>query len=180
MSNVVDEQRGSEVYMIEKGVRQPDRCLDAVDGACDDWQYVDMTVDSGAADSVMPLDTCTNYPLLEGEQKKLGVYYIAANGREMDNEGERRVRFTTQHGGDRNLTFQVTEVHKTLCSVSRLCEVGQQVVFNPIEHPDGSYIRDLRTDTITPIRIENGVYKLDAWIRPFSDGDPTGFGRREP
>ena len=93
--------------------------------------------------------------------------------------GERRIRFQTQRGGERNLTFQVTAVNKVLASVTRMCSLGQQVVFNPPGHPDGSYIRDLKAEVVTPLREENGVYKLDAWVRPHSHGSALGFGRRD-
>ena len=150
--------------------------------ACSDdiWKALPggITVDSGAAESVMPVDVCRNYPLEEGPQKRMGVFYVAANGEELDNEGERRIAFATEHGGSRSMTFQVTQVNKVLGSVSHLCSLGQQVVFNPASHPDGSYIRDLTTETITPLRQENGVYKLDAWIKPYGNGNEGGFARQ--
>ena len=155
--------------------------IDNVDAVDNVWKALPggITIDSGAAESVMPLEACKNYPVEEGPQKRMGVFYVAANGEELDNEGERRIAFATEHGGSRSMTFQVTNVNKVLGSVSHLCAMGQQVVFNPRHHPDGSYIRDLTTETITPLRQENGVYKLDAWVRPYGGGADSVFAGRE-
>jgi hypothetical protein len=71
----------------------------------------------------------------------------------------------------------VTGVNKPLGSVSRICSGGQQVVFNPQGHPDGSYIRNLATDGRTMLIEENGTYKLHGWANPTSNLD---FPRRAP
>ena len=77
------------------------------------------------------------------------------------------------------MTFQVTEVNKMLGSVSRLCAAGQQVVYNPPGHPDGSYMKDLASGTVTPLREENGLYKLDVWVNPYKPNG-LGFAWQEP
>ena len=107
---------------IERRYRSTGDPIDSI-GQGNDWYQIPggITIDSGAAESVMPVEMCQNYPVVEGMQKRMGVYYVAANGKEMDNEGERKNSFSTRHGGNRNMTFQVTEVTKALGSVSRLC-----------------------------------------------------------
>ena len=75
------------------------------------------------------------------------------------------------------MVFQVMGVNKMLGSVSRMCASGQQVVFNPPGHTDGSYVRDLHTEARTTLREENGTYKMDAWVNP-NVPDQTGFGRQ--
>ena len=61
------------------------------------WQWINggVTSDSGAAESVMPRTLCENYPIQEGQQRRNGVYYVAANGDEMENEGERLLQLVT-------------------------------------------------------------------------------------
>ena len=46
---------------------------------------------------------------VEGESKRKGVRYVAANGGKMENHGEKRVRFR-RNGSDavNSITFQVT------------------------------------------------------------------------
>ena len=52
-----------------------------------------VTIDSGAAESVMPRGMLEGEPLVQGEAKRLGVKYVAANGAKMDNHGQKRIRF---------------------------------------------------------------------------------------
>ena len=58
-----------------------------------------ITVDSGAAESVMPKAMLGNETLVAGAAKLAGVKYVAANGARMDNRGEKQVRFKCQEGG---------------------------------------------------------------------------------
>ena len=171
-----------ELNTFEVRFRQPGLNVGNVEQVQDDWYWLPggITIDSGAAESVMPATMCPNYPAQEGQQKKMGVYYVAANGDEMDNEGEKHLHLTTPEGAQRGMTFQLTNVHKMLGSVSRLCQAGQSVVFNPPGHPDGSYILDLHSGATTPLREENGVYKLDAWVNPYRANNNAGFPRQEP
>jgi hypothetical protein len=89
-----------------------------------------ITIDSGAADSVMPLTMLPNEEMKEGKAKKAGVKYIAANSGKMDNMGEKRARFKKACGGGMNsITFQVTDVGKPLAAVSKMLGQGNTVVF---------------------------------------------------
>ena len=70
-----------------------------------------VTIDSGAAESVMPRDMLQRETLVEGAPKKSGVKYVAANGAKMDNYGEKRVRFKEEGlNGINSMVFQVTDV----------------------------------------------------------------------
>ena len=70
-----------------------------------------ITVDSGAAESVMPRGMLENEELVEGAAKLSGVRYVAANGARMENSGEKRVKFKCTDSNVMNkITFQVTEV----------------------------------------------------------------------
>ena len=52
-----------------------------------------VTIDSGPAESVMPKGMLDREPLMEGEAKRMGVKYVAANGAKMENYGEKKIRF---------------------------------------------------------------------------------------
>ena len=52
-----------------------------------------ITIDSGAAESVLPVGMLPGEETVEGESKRKGVRYVAANGGKMENHGEKRVRF---------------------------------------------------------------------------------------
>ena len=56
-------------------------------------------IDSGAAESVLPVGMLPGEETVEGESKRKGVRYVAANGGKMENHGEKRVRFR-RNGSD--------------------------------------------------------------------------------
>ena len=114
-----------------------------------------ITVDSGAADSVMPLRGAGElFPMLP---KKEGVRFCAANGQAIENYGRRNVAFKVGGGKRINcMTFHVTNVTKTLASVSKMVEKGNSVHFTP----EGSYIEGAGGERI-PLSLENGVYVMD-------------------
>ena len=96
-----------------------------------------ITIDSGAAESVLPADMLPNEKLMDGGAKKRGVRYVAAHGGKMDNLGEKKVRFRRQGSAAvSSIMFQVTDVGKPLASVSRILDKGNIVVFSR----KGSYI----------------------------------------
>eukprot|EP00973_Karenia_brevis_P035825 4944342-Karenia_brevis.AAC.1 len=64
------------------------------------------------------------------------------------------------------MRFQICPVTKALGSVSRMTKAGHRVVFNGESHPEGSYIENLTTGSRTYMRLENGVYLVDVWVKP--------------
>ena len=67
----------------------------------------------------------------------------------------------TDAGTKTNIKVQVADrIHRTLCSVSRLTESGNKVVFDPA----GSYIENKATGHITPLIHTDGTYKLVLWL----------------
>ena len=131
-----------------------------------------ITIDSGAAESVMPKGMLPNEPAVEGQAKKSGVKYVAANGARMENLGEKRARFKRDGAaGINSITFQVTDVSKPLASVSRILDKGNRVVFS--RGPEGSYIENLKTGEWAPLKEERGTFVLEVdWLEPeVSQGD---------
>ena len=81
-----------------------------------------ITIDSGAAESVLPRKMLPKEPMVE-EAKRRGVKYVAANGGKMENIGEIKVKFKRVGSKAVNsITFQVTDVSKPLASVSRILD----------------------------------------------------------
>ena len=119
-----------------------------------------ITIDSGAAESVMPRDVVPNEELIEGEAKKKGVKYVAANGGKMENLGEKKGRFRRDGAkGVNSIKFQVTDVGKPLASVSRILDKGNSVVFS--RNSGGSYIINEKTREKIPIREDKGTFVID-------------------
>ena len=119
-----------------------------------------VTIDSGAAESVMPRDMLSGEPLVEGEAKKAGVRYVAANGARMENYGEKKVRFKKEGlAGVNSMLFQVTDVGKPLASVARILDKGNTVVFS--RGRGGSYVVNDRTGRRIPLVEEKGTFVME-------------------
>ena len=170
-----EAKKDKDIAIIEVKYR-PQVAIGAV-AVENDWFEIPggLTIDSGAAESVMPEGWCDNYNTKVSEQQQAGVYYVTASGEELDNKGEKSVDMTLTDGRQFGHTFQVTDVSKPLGSVSRICESGQQVVFNPPGHPDGNYIRNLGTGLRSKLDLINGTYKLKAWVNPARARSPSTF-----
>jgi hypothetical protein len=130
-----------------------------------------ITIDSGAAESVMPKD------MLPNEPKRSGVRYVAANGARMENQGEKKVRFK-KGGADmmNNIVFQVTDVGKPLAAVSKILDKGNTVVFSRV--PGGSYIRNDKTGEKTEIKEERGTFVLEVDYYQPDNGAESVFTRQ--
>ena len=130
-----------------------------------------ITIDSGAAESVMPENYLTEIPIVPSEGSRRGVRYVTANGSKMPNVGERKVHFKTIDGGMSSVVFQVTNAKKPLVSVSKIVQKGNRVVFDQ----SSSYIENLKTGKKFPIELLNGTYQLDV---EYVAGASPGFKRQ--
>ena len=132
-----------------------------------------VTIDSGAAESVMPRDMLEGERLVEGEAKKAGVRYVAANGMKMDNYGEKRVRFKKEGlNGVNSMLFQVTDVGKPLASVAKILDKGNTVIFS--RGQGGSYVVNDKTGRRIPLVEEKGTFVMEVeYLEP--DVEEEGF-----
>ena len=145
--------------------------------ADDDWGRCPqpLDIDSGASATVLPQDWFTNYKKVESEGSKVGEYWRAANNAKIFNLGERTLQLLSLDGNvQRSMTFQVASVGKALGSVSKIVHTNNRVVFDPA----GSYIESLSDGSVLPLREDNGVFVLDAWVAPAKDsGQQAVFPR---
>ena len=149
----------------------------------DEWISLpyDLVIDSGAAETVIPLSWLGSHPIEESPDSRAGAYYTAANGERIDNEGQRIFTLATSEGVVRKMTFQVCKSSKALGSVSKICKAGHRVVFDD----DGSYIEDKKNGEIMWLVERDGLFVLPAtyappnW-KPGDDGGPSkaDFGRQ--
>ena len=130
------------------------------------WEILSVTVDSGAADSVMPESKCCQYEVVENPKSLAGSNCSGADGSAIPNLGERTIDVVTEAGNNAKMRFQVCPVTKALGSVLKMVRNGHRVVFDDEEYGEGSYIQDRRTGQKTYLRQENGVFVLDVWVRP--------------
>ena len=97
--------------------------------AVNDTKFMDITVDSGAADNVMPEHMAPGVPLEQSDEEMAGVVYSAANGDLMPNRGKKSVPIITKEGQSRKVNMQITDVNRALMSVAKVCDAGHTVLF---------------------------------------------------
>jgi hypothetical protein len=142
-----------------------------------------ITVDSGAADNVMPrrlvIGKMNRGRIRPSEASRAGVHYVAANNGRIKNEGEVDFKFNTSSGDLKSMCFQVAEVNKALAAVSALVDSNHRVVFDKDMKTgaDISFIIDKKTNHSTKMRRERNVWVIDAWIDEEEPG--MDFARQE-
>ena len=90
---------------------------------------MEITIDSGAAENVMPERMAPKVPVQYSEEQAAGVVYTAANGEIMPNRGKKMVPFITKEGQHKMADMQVTDVNRVLMSVAKVCDAGHSVLF---------------------------------------------------
>ena len=116
-----------------------------------------ITIDSGAAESVVNERTVPQVPTVPSMGSTAGVQYVNANGSRMPNRGEKRVPVLMGDGTPLGLKLQVTDVHRTLLSVGKVCDTGHRVVFEEW----GGYIENIATGQQFKFDRRDGVYRMD-------------------
>ncbi len=168
----------TEIEKAEKDSGNVDGALCSVDQS---GRWVSITMDSGAAESVIPEGgDFADIPTLETDRstqaKKQGGYRTAS-GEPIPNKGEQQLQMITREGLHRGMRFQKTGVQKILASVSRICEYGHRVVFEK----GNSRIEDVISGDRIDLEERQGLYVLEAWV-PWGNGEwcknMAGFPRR--
>ena len=127
----------------------------------DGWEELELTVDSGASETVVPEGMVNSVEVKEGPAAKSGVQYECANGDRIPNLGEQKFVAYTQEGCQKGIRAQVCEVNKALLSVRRLVEAGNRVVFDA----GGSYIEDIYRGEKMYLQEKQGMYSLKVWTK---------------
>ena len=134
------------------------------------WETISMVIDSGAAESVAPVGTAAWMQAMPSDGSKRGQTYLSASGERLANLGEKRIPGITNENRNATATFQIAEVTRALCSVSKICDQGNEVHF----HAKGGYITN-RKGQRTHFKRDNNVYVLELHTKVGSPN--TGFPR---
>ena len=137
------------------------------------WEKITLTMDSGAAETVIPTNMCPYVPTKPSDGSRKGVEYEVASGHTIPNTGEKTLNVVTTEGQRRSLTMQVCEVNKALVSISKTCRAGHRVVFDD----DGSYVQNKVTGEKTFMQHANNTYTLDVWVKKGQPQQQPGFTR---
>ena len=127
-------------------------------------ERMDITIDSGAAESVMPVSKCEDYPLKSGAWT--GSEYGTADGGTIVNLGERLLIMDLKDGTTKGMQFQVGDkCTKALGAVSRIADKGNRVVFEA----SYGFIQGKQTGECTYFERKDDVYVLETIVRPHND-----------
>ena len=141
-----------------------------------------ITVDSGAADNVMPKRMVRGKynKIRESPGSRANVHYLAANNARIKNEGEAEFNFVTGEGSDEAWVFQIAAVNKVLCAVSYLVDHGMKVIFDRDERSgvDTSHILNKKTGKTIKLRRERNVWAIDAYIDEDDETAVSSFARQ--
>ena len=127
-----------------------------------------ITVDSGAANNVMPRRMVRHKNKIRASPaSKAGVVYVAANNGRIPNEGEVDFEFTTEAGHAEMMVVQIAEVNKALGSVSYMVDAGFKIVFDKdlATGKDLSVMVHKATGRTTRFRRDKNVWVLDAYVQ---------------
>jgi hypothetical protein len=127
---------------------------------CKGWERLKVQVDSGAIDTVAPLDIASAFSVMKTRMSEAGVGFVAANGSKIENFGERQVVGYTDEGDSVGMRMTVADVHKCLGSVHKMNMGGNKVVL------DGprSFMENRQSGKRTKIHYENGQFILYLWV----------------
>ena len=140
----------------------------------EEWEELEMAVDSGASETVLPEEDLPSIELKEGEAKRKGVQYEVADGTLIPNLGEKSFVAVSEEGSLRKMRVQVCDVNKALLSVRRVTQAGNRVVFEQ----DGGWIEDKRTGQRMWMKEKDGQYLLKLWVRRSGEIPEAGFTRQ--
>ena len=131
-----------------------------------------ITIDSGAEESVWPIDHVGEEDLVETEASRNNIGFVAANGAKMKNYGAVKMEFENK-GRPMSMNFHATNVKKPLAAVCRITECGNKVCFGP--NPEDNYILNVATKEQIFMKRERGTYVLEINLKDKT----SGFTRRE-
>ena len=119
-----------------------------------------MAVDSGAGETVIPEDAVCSVAVTEGEAKRRGTQYEVADGKLLDNLGEKRLEVVSEEGGRKKMVAQVCGVNKALLSVRKVTAAGNTCVFKK----GYGWIEEDATGERIYMEERNGMYMVKLWI----------------
>ena len=165
--------KGNKIQTVDVNVIEEDISEVANVNMNSGWEKLELTVDSGAAETICPAKEVMSVATTPGAKFIQGVRYTCANGKKLPNLGEKKmVMCTDESNVQHKITMQVADVNRALMSVSKAVDAGNKVVFD-----DGwSYIED--KSYRTTIQRRGGLYVLESWVKARDESDGQPFGRQ--
>ena len=92
------------------------------------WERLDIVVDSGASTSILPLNAAKDHEIDTSVPVRK---YTSASKQEVSTSGEKHLTCGFQNEEQLKTRWEVADVHRPLCSVSRMVGYGYHVWFAP-------------------------------------------------
>lgn len=142
------------------------------------WKTLEVVVDSGAAESVPPERLAPWVPTRPSRGSARGQTYVSASGDKLPNRREKHLELMTDEGEWARATFQVAEVTRPLCSVSRMCDQGNRVIFGS----GGGYVEHIAIGKRSYFQRAHNVYVMHMHVLVGDGGKEhsEGFARQGP
>ena len=102
----------------------------------------------------------TMFLRLKLERKTTPKKFVAANGEQINDLGEKTIPFKTNEGVQRCIIFRSANVAKPIISMQKAVRAGNTVGLDE-KNP---HIRNIRDGTVIKLDVSNGVYTMDMWI----------------
>jgi hypothetical protein len=152
----------------------------------DNFEEIEVCVDSGASVSALPKNQCVDYPLLPTVASGMGRFYWSAKGEKVYDEGAKVPRCINAEGDVYDLNFSSCDVRKPLGSVSGMIHKGKKVVFDLDDgaldcngvYSCGSYIEDKASGKRTRMQEAGGNFTVKMKVIPYKDAVNLGMAEQ--
>ena len=127
-----------------------------------EWEMIEITVDSGACDTVLHSSMLQSVITESTEASRAGEEFEVANKQTIVNEGQKRcIMMTPGSSTPKEIIFQVADVRRLFMSVAHMADAG----FECLLAKDGGVMRDVDTGETIPLIRRGNLYFLRAWVR---------------
>ena len=119
---------------------------------------IELTLDSGSADHVLPNNMFPNIKLRKDTESK--KFFVDAGGKPIENEGEKLVPFLTPLGREQKIRWRFAKVVRPLVSMGKLEDAGCEIVATKGK----GHIYNPHTKERIPLYKTRGTYKFKMWV----------------
>ena len=155
-----EEERVQEELKFWEKLDDEDASVFEINIVESETKWVKIAIDSGAAESVCPMDWANEFkvtPCAPGKEQK----FVNASGGPIKHYGEKKVALINP--GDNKIIgmpFQACDVKRPLAAVKKICEKGNLVQFGPQE--SDNFIKNVATGEKIWLKQERGQYIMEA------------------
>ena len=125
-------------------------------------RIISFGVDSCAAASGIPLDTCSDYPLIPSANPET---FRSATGQTVKERGTRRILGTVD-GSMRAVKAKVLNIRRPLISVFDMVKANHKVTFDQVDGVDVSKAVNKTTGEVSRFVLRNRCWDLDVEVVP--------------